>query len=323
MLGVNKVLSNINVVALGGGHGLSATLTALRSITAQITAVVTVADNGGSSGRLREEFAIYPPGDLRMALAALCADDEWGRTWADIMQHRFVSQGPLNGHAMGNLLLASLWSVDEDPVMGLDRVGSLLKVVGRVLPMAEVALDIEGTFNTSTGRIVIRGQKEVATAKGRIESLRVIPENPKACMAALAAIRTADWITMGPGSWFSSVMPHLLVPMQLDALARTKAKKILILNLDALSKSLGDEFAGSTPEEHLEFFHAYAPDLSIDYFLVDNSVVRNEGALARMARKLGGQVVAADIRKAPGSIHHDVSELALHLGHIMRQSLVG
>ena len=323
MLGVNKVLSNINVVALGGGHGLSATLTALRSITAQITAVVTVADNGGSSGRLREEFAIYPPGDLRMALAALCADDEWGRTWADIMQHRFVSQGPLNGHAMGNLLLASLWSVDEDPVMGLDRVGSLLKVVGRVLPMAEVALDIEGTFNTSTGRIVIRGQKEVATAKGRIESLRVIPENPKACMAALAAIRTADWITMGPGSWFSSVMPHLLVPMQLDALARTRAKKILILNLDALSKSLGDEFAGSTPEEHLEFFHAYAPDLSIDYFLVDNSVVRNEGALARMARKLGGQVVAADIRKAPGSIHHDVSELALHLGHIMRQSLVG
>ncbi len=323
MLGVNKVLGNINVVALGGGHGLSATLTALRSITTQITAVVTVADNGGSSGRLREEFAIYPPGDLRMALAALCADDEWGRTWADIMQHRFVSQGPLNGHAMGNLLLASLWSVDEDPVMGLDRVGSLLKVVGRVLPMAEVALDIEGTFNTSTGRIVIRGQKEVATAKGRIESLRVIPENPKACMAALDAIRTADWITMGPGSWFSSVMPHLLVPMQLDALVRTKAKKILILNLDALSNSSGDEFAGSTPEEHLEFFHAYAPELSIDYFLVDNSVVRNEGALASMARKLGGQVVVADIRKAPGSIHHEVSELALHLGHIMRQSLVG
>ena len=212
MLGVNKVLSNINVVALGGGHGLSATLTALRSITAQITAVVTVADNGGSSGRLREEFAIFPPGDLRMALAALCADDEWGRTWADIMQHRFVSQGPLNGHAMGNLLLASLWSEDEDPVTGLDRVGSLLKVIGRVLPMAQVPLDIEGTFNTSTGRIVIRGQKEVATAKGRIESLRVIPENPKACMEALTAIRTADWVTMGPGSWFSSVMPHLLVP---------------------------------------------------------------------------------------------------------------
>lgn len=311
------------VVALGGGHGLAATLSALRSITSQITAVVTVADNGGSSGRLRQEFEIFPPGDLRMALAALCADDEWGRTWAEIMQHRFVSDGPLNGHAMGNLLLASLWSDCEDPVEGLDRVGSLLKVVGRVLPMANVALDIEGSFITSTGRIVIRGQKEVATAKGRIESLRVIPENPPACIQALTAIRTADWITMGPGSWFSSVMPHLLVPMQLDALVRTKAKKILILNLDASSDSSGEEFAGSTPEAHLEFFHAYAPELTIDFFLVDNSVVRNEKALSSMARKLGGRVVAVDIRKAPGSIHHDVTQLALHLGHIMRQSLVG
>ncbi len=311
------------VVALGGGHGLAATLSALRQITSEITAIVTIADNGGSSGRLREEFPIFPPGDLRMALAALCADDEWGRTWADIMQHRFESTGPLNGHAMGNLLLASLWSDDEDPVIGLDRVGSLLKTVGRVLPMATVPLDIEGTFNTSTGRIVVRGQKEVATAKGRIESLRVIPENPQARMETLTAIRTADWITMGPGSWFSSVMPHLLVPMQLDALSRTKAKKILILNLDAHSNTTGEEFAGSTPEEHLELFSEYAPAVSIDYFLVDKSVIRDEIALATIARKLGGQVVAVDIRKAPGSIHHDVTQLALHLGHIMRQSLVG
>ncbi len=311
------------VVALGGGHGLAATLSALRQITSEITAIVTIADNGGSSGRLREEFPIFPPGDLRMALAALCADDEWGRTWADIMQHRFESSGPLNGHAMGNLLLASLWSDDEDPVIGLDRVGSLLKTVGRVLPMATVPLDIEGTFNTSTGRIVVRGQKEVATAKGRIESLRVIPENPQARMEALTAIRTADWITMGPGSWFSSVMPHLLVPMQLDALSRSKAKKILILNLDAHSNTAGEEFAGSTPEEHLELFSEYAPDVLIDYFLVDSSVIRDEMALAAIARKLGGQIVAVDIRKAPGSIHHDVTQLALHLGHIMRQSLVG
>ncbi|MFZ4107650.1 MAG: gluconeogenesis factor YvcK family protein [Candidatus Planktophila sp.] len=311
------------VVALGGGHGLAATLSALREITSQITAIVTVADNGGSSGRLREEFPIFPPGDLRMALAALCADDEWGRTWANIMQHRFVSDGALNGHAMGNLLLASLWSDGEDPVVGLDRVGSLLKVIGRVLPMAAVPLDIEGTFNTSTGRIVVRGQKEVATAKGRIESLRVIPENPSPRLEAISAIRVADWITMGPGSWFSSVMPHLLVPMQLDALERTKAKKILILNLDAHSNTSGEEFAGSTPEEHLELFHSYAPNLSIDYFLVDRSVIRDEKSLAAMARRLGGQVVAVDVRKAPGSVHHDVDELALHLGHIMRQSLVG
>ena len=305
------------VVALGGGHGLAATLTALRQLTNQLTAIVTVADNGGSSGRLREEFPIFPPGDLRMALAALCADDEWGRTWAEIMQHRFISDGDLNGHAMGNLLLASMWNAGDDPVVALDRVGQLLKVIGRVLPMASVALDIEGTFHTSTGRIVVRGQKEVATAKGRIESLRIIPEDPPARNEALDAIAEAQWITMGPGSWFSSVIPHLLVPAQLEALQKTDARKILILNLDASSHSQGEEFAGSTPEEHLDFFHQYAPGVKVDYCLVDQSVVRDIEALQRAASTLGGEIVVADIRKAPGSIHHDAQKLALHLGHIL------
>jgi uncharacterized cofD-like protein len=305
------------VVALGGGHGLAATLTALRQITNQLTAIVTVADNGGSSGRLREEFPIFPPGDLRMALAALCADDEWGRTWAEIMQHRFVSEGDLNGHAMGNLLLASMWNAGDDPVVSLDRVGQLLKVIGRVLPMASVALDIEGTFKTSTGRIVVRGQKEVATAKGHIQSLRIIPEDPPARSEALDAISDAEWITMGPGSWFSSVIPHLLVPAQLQALQSSAARKILILNLDASTQSQGEEFAGSTPEEHLEFFHRYAPGVTVDYCLVDQSVVRDQEALELAASTLSGEIVVADIRKAPGSIHHDAQKLALHLGHIL------
>lgn len=305
------------VVALGGGHGLASTLTALRQLTNQLTAIVTVADNGGSSGRLRAEFPIFPPGDLRMALAALCADDDWGRTWAQIMQHRFVSNGELNGHAMGNLLLASMWNAGDDPVVALDRVGQLLKVIGRVLPMASVALDIEGTFNTSTGRIVVRGQKEVATAKGHIQTLRIIPEDPPARDEALTAIADADWITMGPGSWFSSVIPHLLVPAQLEALQKSVARKIVILNLDASTHLQGEEFAGSTPEQHLEFFHRYAPGVTVDYCLVDQSVVRDKEALIQAASTLGGEIVVADIRKAPGSIHHDAQKLALHLGHIL------
>ena len=109
----------LKVVALGGGHGLAATLSALRQLTSEITAVVTVADNGGSSGRLRKEFSIMPPGDLRMALTALCSDDEWGRSWAEILQYRFTSEGELNGHAIGNLLLAALWDRDADTVAGL------------------------------------------------------------------------------------------------------------------------------------------------------------------------------------------------------------
>ena len=152
--------SGKKVVALGGGHGRSATLTALRSFTSNITAIVTVADNGGSSGRLRQEFPILPPGDLRMALAALCSDDEWGRSWAEIMQYRFTSEGGLNGHAVGNLLLAALWDRDEDTVAGLDRVGALLKVIGRVLPMAAEPLDIEATFEDSMGIHIVRSQHQ-------------------------------------------------------------------------------------------------------------------------------------------------------------------
>ena len=130
------------VVAFGGGHGLAASLSALRRVTDDVTAIVTVADNGGSSGRLRKEFGALPPGDLRMALAALCGDDEWGTTWARVVQHRFGGDGDLSGHSLGNLLIAGLWDLLGDPVAGLDWVGRLLRVTGRVLPMAAVPMDI-------------------------------------------------------------------------------------------------------------------------------------------------------------------------------------
>ena len=125
-----------SVVALGGGHGLAASLMALRGVTTDLTAVVTVADNGGSSGRLRDEFGVLPPGDLRMALAALCGDDRWGQTWARVLQHRFASEGEMHGHSMGNLLIVTLWDLLHDHVDGLDWVGGLLGARGRVLPMA-------------------------------------------------------------------------------------------------------------------------------------------------------------------------------------------
>jgi len=131
------------IVAFGGGHGLHTSLTALRRITDRLTAVVTVADDGGSSGRLRSEFGCLPPGDLRMALAALCGDDQVGRRWAKVLQSRFSGDGPLGGHAIGNLLIAGLWQQLDDPVAGLDMVGELLRTRGRVLPMSSVPLQIE------------------------------------------------------------------------------------------------------------------------------------------------------------------------------------
>ena len=313
--------SDRKVVALGGGHGLAATLTALRSFTSNITAIVTVADNGGSSGRLREEFPILPPGDLRMALAALCSDDEWGRSWAEIMQYRFTSDGDLNGHAVGNLLLAALWDRDEDTVAGLDRVGALLKVIGRVLPMATNPLDIEATFENSIGTKIVQGQAEVATTKGRLKSLRIIPENPKAYPEALSAIAEAQWITMGPGSWFSSVIPHLLVPAQRDAIISSKAKKILLLNLDTSDKSAG-EYAGYSPLEHLQILSTYAPGLHFDCVVIDQSS-DGQSQLREHLSTLGSELVIADLRSDGAPLHHDVKKLGRLFAHIDSQILVG
>ena len=313
--------SDRKVVALGGGHGLAATLTALRSFTSNITAIVTVADNGGSSGRLREEFPILPPGDLRMALAALCSDDEWGRSWAEIMQYRFTSDGNLNGHAVGNLLLAALWDRDEDTVAGLDRVGALLKVIGRVLPMATNPLDIEATFENSIGTKIVQGQAEVATTKGRLKSLRIIPENPTAYPEALSAIADAQWITMGPGSWFSSVIPHLLVPAQRDAIISSKAKKILLLNLDTSDKSAG-EYAGYSPLEHLQILSTYAPGLYFDCVVIDQSS-DGQSQLREHLSTLGSELVITDLRSDGAPLHHDVKKLGQLFAHIDSQILVG
>ncbi|NBU93438.1 MAG: YvcK family protein, partial [Actinobacteria bacterium] len=222
---------SLKVVCLGGGHGLAATLQAMRNLTSDVTAIVTVADNGGSSGRLREEFNSLPPGDLRMALAALCGDDDWGRSWAQIMQYRFTSSGEMDNHAVGNLLLTALWDRDGDPVKGLARVGDLLRVVGKVLPMALEPLDIEGIFQQNGKSQTVRGQIQVAAAKGEVTQLRLIPDSPKPTPEALDAIATADWITFGPGSWLSSVMPHFLLKDQAQAILNSTAKKVLIFNL--------------------------------------------------------------------------------------------
>lgn len=302
----------MKVVSFGGGHGLAAMLSALRQLTPEITAIVTVADNGGSSGKLRAEFNALPPGDLRMALAALCADDEWGRNWADLMQYRFTSDGDLNGHAVGNLLLAALWDRDGDPIKGLDRVGALLKVVGRVLPMSLTPLDIEGTFKNWQGIQVIRGQKEVAVGKGSLENLALIPPDAKATTEGLASIANADWLTFGPGSWFSSVLPHLLLKEQMEAIVDSSAKKIIFLNLDANPSATGDEFAGSSPAEHLRLLRRFAPELGCDIAVVDQSIMTNtemSSALEAIVKEMGGRLIVADLATSPGSNHHDPRKL--------------
>ena len=199
-----------SAVALGGGHGLHASLSALRRLhddltLDQVTAVVTVADNGGSSGRLRGEFGVLPPGDLRMALAALCGDDEWGSTWADVVQHRFAGEGEMNGHVIGNLLIVGLWERLGDHVRALDWVGRLLGARGRVLPMAltpmDITAEVRGARPTATrsATTTVRGQVEVATTEGEIVSVALDPADPTSCPEAVESILEADWVVLGPG----------------------------------------------------------------------------------------------------------------------------
>ena len=306
----------LKVTALGGGHGLAGTLRALRATSSDITAIVTVADNGGSSGRLREEFNSLPPGDLRMALAALCGADAWGRSWAEIMQYRFDSTGEMNGHALGNLLLTALWDRESDPVKGLDRVGELLKVVGRVLPMSLEPLEIEADFADGER---IRGQVEVGTYRGDLVDIRIIPEHPKPTPEAVDAINRADWITLGPGSWFSSVMPHLLVGDQRDSILRSKAKKMVLLNLD---DPAGDELAGTSPMHHLDVITRYAPGLRLDVVLADMSLSRYGKALNEKAESMGARLEMWDLAHQETRNYHDSEKLALAFRHIFEQESV-
>ena len=299
---------DLKVVALGGGHGLAASLAGLRRVVRHLTAVVTVADNGGSSGRLRREFRCLPPGDLRMALAALCDDDEWGRTWADVLQHRFATEGELDAHAVGNLLIVALWELLADHVGGLDLVGRLLQAQGRVLPMAEVPLDITAEVELPGGRRErVRGQVEVATTEGRVLEVALEPQDPPSCGEALGAIAEADWVVLGPGSWFTSVIPHLLVPDLRAALEQTSARRMVVLNLAPQT----GETTGFTPERYLETFATHAPDLRLDVVLADPSTVAESDLLHRVAERLGAQLVLADVASDDGSPRHDAGKLAV------------
>lgn len=303
------------IVALGGGHGLYATLSAARRLTPHVTAVVTVADDGGSSGRLRSELDIVPPGDLRMALAALASDSPYGRLWATIIQHRFGGSGALAGHPIGNLILAGLNEVLADPVAALDELGRVLGLKGRVLPMCPIALQIEadvaGLEADPRMSRVIRGQVAIATTPGKVRRVRLLPGRPPATRQAVDAIMAADLVVLGPGSWFTSVIPHVLVPGLAAALQATTARRALVLNL----ADEPGETAGFSAERHLHVLAQHAPDFKVHDIIVDLTRVpgeREREQLRRTASLLDASVQFADVSR-PGTPLHDPAKLAAAL----------
>ncbi|MCE6994894.1 uridine diphosphate-N-acetylglucosamine-binding protein YvcK [Saccharothrix sp. S26] len=306
---------SFTAVALGGGHGLHATLTALRGVTDDVTAVVTVADDGGSSGRLRRELGLLPPGDLRKAMVALAGSDPSSALWSTLFQHRFGGTGALAGHAVGNLVLAGLLEQLGDPVAVLREAGRLLGVRGRVLPMCTEPLSIEAdvTGLDDDADVVrrIRGQVAIATTPGRVQRIRLYGpggpgEAPRGCAQAVEAVLAADVVVLGPGSWFTSVLPHLLVPELHDALVRTSARKVVVLNLVPQP----GETDGFSPELHLDVLCEHAPALRVDAVIADVDAVPVPDRLRRAAAALGAAAHLAPIAVAGAPDRHDPAALA-------------
>jgi uncharacterized cofD-like protein len=252
-----------------------------------------------------------------MALAALAGDDDWGRTWEALLQHRFRGDGPLGGHAVGNLILTGLAQSTGDPVVALDLVGRLLGATGRVLPMSPVPLEIcaevIGLHGGSDVTEVV-GQVAVATTPGQVAAVRLRPENPPACKEAVQAVEDADWVVFGPGSWFTSVLPHLLVPELREALERTSARRLVALNLAPQA----GETDGFSPEAYLEVLAAHAPDLTLDVVLADESMVVDTRGLMAAAQSAGGRLVLAPLSLGDGTPRHDPRRLAAAYAEIFR-----
>ncbi|MBP2337798.1 putative cofD-like protein [Saccharothrix coeruleofusca] len=305
----------MRAVALGGGHGLHATLTALRVLTDDVTAVVTVADDGGSSGRLRRELGLLPPGDLRKAMVALAGADEASGLWARLFQHRFGGTGALAGHAVGNLVLAGLLEQLGDPVAVLREAGRLLGVRGTVLPMCteplEIEADVTGLDDDADVVRRIRGQVAIATTPGRVQRIRLHGpggpgEPPRGCPEAVRAVLGADVVLLGPGSWFTSVLPHLLVPELHDALIRTRARRVVVLNLVPQP----GETEGFSPESHLDVLSEHAPDLRVDAVIADVDAVAVPDRLRRAAAALGAAAHLSPIALPGAPDRHDAAALA-------------
>jgi uncharacterized cofD-like protein len=288
------------VVAIGGGHGLSNALRAIRTYAGDITAIVTVADDGGSSGRLRRDLGILPPGDLRKALVAL--SDESG-VWSRAFEHRF-DDGELAGHALGNLVLAALFETTGDPVRALDEAGRIVGACGRALPATTEPVVLKADVD---GRAV-EGQVAVATAPGRIRRVEVVPADAPAVPDGLAAIAAADQIVLAPGSLYTSVIAVLAVEGFATALRDAPGRAVQVGNL----RHQHAETDGLDAADHLEAVLDHGG--RVDVFLAaDPGMLAIDGV---RIGSLGAALATADVGD-PGAGEHDPDRLAIALAALL------
>src|SRR5437868_6503972 len=273
----------LKLVAIGGGTGLSTVLSGLKQLVGDhvrgglwlesLSAIVTVSDDGGSSGRLREELQMLPPGDIRNCMVALSEDST---LLSRLFRYRFRGSGELGGHSFGNLFLAALTEVTGDFVEAVRLSSEVLASKGRIYPAT--LNDVRLVAELEDGEEV-RGETRITASRSPIRRLRLEPEQCLPLPEALAAIRAADVITVGPGSLYTSILPNLLVSRVADCIGRSPAVKIFICNL----MTQPGETDGYTARRHVEVVKRYAPEIGFDFLLVNDRRVSAEQAMAYAA----------------------------------------
>lgn len=279
----------MRVVGVGGGHGLAATLQAALRYAEHVAAVVTVADDGGSSGRLTRELGVPPPGDIRNCLAALSADPQL----TQLYQHRF-KEGPLTGHSLGNLVIAALTEITGDFAAAIEAAACLMDARGDVFPATSRVV----TLNARTHGGIVQGQVAVDRTDAPIESVYLDPPDAPACPGAVAAIERADQVVLGPGSLFTSVIAALLVPGVRQAVLSTRARRVFVCN----SRNQKGETEGLDVAGHIEALLGHVGDGCVDTVVVQAPAIGPDGVRFDASRPLWPQadVVAADVADPAG-----------------------
>lgn len=305
-----------HIVAIGGGHGLSCMLRGLKRYTKFITAIVTVADDGGGSGVLREDLGMLPPGDIRNCIMAL-ADME--PTMEQLLGYRF-KEGSLAGQSFGNLFLAAMNGISGSFDEAVHRMGDVLAITGSVLPVTNQDVHLEAEFEDGT---TVLGESKIFYAKKtrdcRIRRVRLVPEHPRALEDSLLAIRDADIIVLGPGSLYTSIIPNFLVDGISDAIRRSSAAKLYVLNI----MTQDGETEGYSAADHVRAILAHAGEGIIDVCIANKEPVpeefmepyRREGVEQILVQPgeldaFGIRVCQADIMEPGRFIRHDSDQLA-------------
>ena len=298
------------IVVLGGGTGLSTLLRGLKKYTSDLTAIVAVTDDGGSSGALRRELGVLPPGDIRNCLVALSEEEN---LMARLFQYRFPNAGSLSGHSFGNLFLTAMSKIVGGFDSGVMRAGEVLAIRGQVLPGTLSSVTLKARLSDGS---IVRGESNIGRSSARIIELSVCPDSPPACPMVIEAIKAADGVVIGPGSLYTSVIANLLVKGIVPALRAARVPKIYVCNI----MTQPGETSDYSFSDHLHAIEKHAGKNLVDYTIVNSGPIppglarryAKEGAypVKINACKGGGVVIRADMVSPSGLARHDSGKLA-------------